>query len=251
MKTIAGIAMIAIVTTGAAAMIRQHPTAETKKAVAAALADPARADQAGDDARRKPAEVLAFAGIGPRDRVIDVLPGAGYWTRIFAGAVGPKGQVYALWPKSAAKYAEKSLPALLALKLPNVVAEVQATDDLTVPKPVDLVWTAQNYHDIANEGAGEAGLARFNGLVFAALKGGGTYIVIDHSAPAGTGLTDTQTLHRIDKDIVIKQVTAAGFKLVGEIPALANRADDRTLPVFDPAIRGKTDQFVLKFRKPG
>lgn len=217
MRTIIGIAGIALVATAATAMVRVHPTAETKKAVAAALANPARADQAGDDARRKAEAVLVFAGIGPRDHIVDLLPAAGYWTRIFSGVVGPKGVVYAWNPQAAATYVETTLPALQALKLPNVVAEIAPTNDLTLPKPVDLVFTAQNYHDIPNNGIGEAGLTRFNAGVFKALKGGGTYIVIDHSAPEGSGLTAT-TLHRIDKDVVIKQVTAAGFKFVGESP---------------------------------
>lgn len=251
MRMIFGIAGIALVATAGTTLARLHPTAETKKAVAAAIADPGRADQAGDDARRKAQDVLVFAGVGPRDRIVDVLPAAGYWTRIFSGVVGPKGVVHAWNPQAAAKYVETTLPALQALKLPNVVAELAPTNDLTLPKPVDIVFTAQNYHDIPNNGVGEAGLTRFNAGVFKALKGGGTYIVIDHSAAEGSGLAATQTLHRIDKDVVIRQATAAGFKFVGEIQALANRADDRTKSVFDPAIRGHTDQFVLKFRKPG
>ena len=251
MKTTIGILGIALIATAASAMVRVHPTAETRKAVAAALANPARADQAGDDARRKAEDVLVFAGIGPRDQIVDLLPAAGYWTRIFSGVVGPRGVVYAWNPQAAAKYVEKTLPALQALKLPNVVADLAPTNDLTLPKPVDLVFTSQNYHDIPNNGVGEAGLTRFNANVFKALKGGGSYIVIDHSAAAGTGLSATETLHRIEKDVVIEQVTAAGFKFVGEIPVLANRADDRLKNVFDPAIRGHTDQFVLKFRKPG
>jgi predicted methyltransferase len=109
-----------------------------------ALADPARADQQGDDARRKAADVLAFSGVKPGDVVVDYLPGAGYWTRIFTGVVGPKGHVYAVWPAAGAKYAEKSLPALQARALGNVTAEVQATNLPTSPKPVDLFWTVQN-----------------------------------------------------------------------------------------------------------
>ena len=249
MKAVAGAMIVALVATGAVAAVRVHPTAETRKAVAAGLANPARADQATDDDRRKAEAVLVFSGIGPRDRVVDVLPGAGYWTRIFSGVVGPKGQVYAWWPQAAATRAEKSITALQDRKLANVVAEAQANNALTFAKPVDLVWTSQNYHDLANNGGGEAALTAFNTSVYKALNTGGTYIVIDHAAAAGSGITATDTLHRIDKEAVKAQVTSVGFKFVGETNVLANPADDHTLKVFDPTLRGHTDQFVLKFRK--
>ena len=219
-------------------------------AIAKALADPARTDQQGDDARRKAAEVLAFSGVRSGNVVVDYLPGAGYWTRIFSGVVGPKGRVYAVWPASGAKYAEKSLPALQARGLANVTAEVQTTNLPTSPVPVDLFWTVQNYHDIPNKGAGEPALRAFDGAVFRMLKRGGTYIVIDHADAAGTGMSGTETRHRIDPAAVKAQVQAAGFKFVGESTVLRNPADDHSKAVFDPEIRGKTDQFVYKFRKP-
>ena len=217
--------------------------------IAKALADPARADQAGDDARRHAAEVVAFSGVKPGWQVVDFLPGQGYWTRIFTGAVGPSGHVYALWPSAAGDRAKATVDALNGRKLSNVTAAVDA-GLITVDKPVDLVWTVQNYHDLPNDGRGEPALNAFNAAVFKALKPGGTYVVIDHVAPAGSGLTDTGTLHRIDPAIVKKQVLAAGFTFAGESKALANPKDDHTLKVFDPKIRGATDQFVFKFRKP-
>jgi len=217
--------------------------------IAKALADPARADQAGDDARRHAADVLAFSGVKPGWQVVDFLPGQGYWTRIFAGVVGPAGHVYAVWPSAAGDRAKTTVDALNGRKLGNVTAAVDA-GLITVDKPVDLVWTVQNYHDLPNDGRGEPALNAFNAAVFKALKPGGIYVVIDHAAPAGSGLTDTGTLHRIDPAIVKKQVLAAGFTFAGESKALANPKDDHTLKVFDPAIRGVTDQFVYKFRKP-
>jgi predicted methyltransferase len=218
-------------------------------AIQKALADPARADQQPDDAHRKPAELLAFAGVKPGQQVVDVLPGGGYWTRIFTGVVGPSGHVYAVWPKAAAAYGAKGVAALQAKNLANVTVAVDPAI-ITVTKPVDLVWTVQNYHDLANNGGGEAALGAFNAAVFKALKPGGIYVVVDHAAPAGSGLADTETLHRIDPAVVKREVTNAGFTFVGESKALANPADDHTLKVFDPAIRGKTDQFVYKFRRP-
>ncbi|WP_242152112.1 class I SAM-dependent methyltransferase [Sphingomonas sp. BAUL-RG-20F-R05-02] len=218
-------------------------------AIQKALADPARADQQPDDAHRKPAELLAFAGVKPGQQVVDVLPGGGYWTRIFTGVVGSSGHVYAVWPKAAAAYGAKGVAALQAKNLANVTVAVDPAI-ITVTKPVDLVWTVQNYHDLANNGGGEAALGAFNAAVFKALKPGGIYVVVDHAAPAGSGLADTETLHRIDPAVVKREVTNAGFTFVGESKALANPADDHTLKVFDPAIRGKTDQFVYKFRRP-
>ncbi|MCU6455219.1 methyltransferase [Sphingomonas sp. A2-49] len=232
------------------AVLAQDRAAPAGPAITRALADPDRADQAGDDTRRAAAAVLAFSGVKPGDTVVDYLPGSGYWTRIFTGIVGAKGKVYALWPAAGAKYAEKSLPALQARGLANVTAQVQPTNLPTAPAPVDLFWTVQNYHDIPNKGAGEPALRAFDAAVFKLLKKGGTYVVIDHADAPGTGLTGTETRHRIDPAAVRSQVEAAGFRFAGASKVLANPADDHGKNVFDPAIRGRTDQFVLKFRKP-
>ena len=182
--------------------------------------------------------------------VVDFLPGTGYWTRIFAGIVGATGHVYAYWPAGLERYAAKTLPALLARNLSNVTAEVEKTPLPTAPVPVDLFWTVQNYHDIPRNGKGEPALRAFDGAVFRMLKPGGTYVVIDHADAPGSALAGTQDRHRIDPDFVKRQVQSVGFRFVGSTPVLRNPADDHTRPVFDPAIRGHTDQFVIKFRKP-
>jgi predicted methyltransferase len=118
---------------------------------------------------------------------------------------------------------------------------------LAPPAPVDLMWISQNYHDLHNV----AGLdvAAFNRLMFDSLKPGGIYLVLDHVAMPGSGARDTKTLHRIDPETVKSEVLAAGFKLVGSSDVVSH-SDTHTLKVFDPAVRGKTDQFILKFRKP-
>ena len=218
--------------------------------VATALADPARADQRGDDQRRQAAAVIAFSGVKPGDVVIDFLPGRGYWTRIFAGVVGPRGHVVAAWPAAAAARAAEPVAAIKARGLGNVTAEVQPTNLPTASRPVDLFWTVQNYHDIPNNGAGEPALRSFNQAVFKLLKKGGTFVVIDHADANGTGLAGTSTKHRIDPALVRSQIEAAGFRFVGESRVLRNANDDHTLGVRAPSLRGYTNQFAYKFRKP-
>jgi len=243
-----GVAIVALMAT--AAVAKPHKPAETKAAVKAALANSARADQAVDDVRRKAFESVVFSGVGPGDTVIDYLPGKGYWTRIFTGVVGPTGHVYAVWPAVAATRATATIDDLKGRNLANVTPLVQAGNIPASEKPADLFWTVENYHDVANNG-GEQALAAVNQGVFNLLKPGGIYIVIDHASAPGTGITTTNTLHRIEPAAVKAQVLAAGFKFVGESAALRNPADDHSLPVFAPAIRGHTDQFIYKFRKPG
>jgi predicted methyltransferase len=162
-------AMTALTTAPLAA---PHTPKESYIAVNEALVAPDRADQAGDDARRHPGDLIAFAGVGPGDVVIDYLPGSGYWTRIFTRVVGPRGHVYALWPAIAAPFATKALPALQARGLANVSTEVQTTNLPTAPRPVDVFWNVQYYHDIPNKGAGEPALRAFNAAVFRMLKPG-------------------------------------------------------------------------------
>jgi predicted methyltransferase len=242
----------------AAAIVALAPHAPAAD-IATALADPGRpaADVARDSAR-KPAAVIAFAGLGPGDRVIDFIPGGGYFTRIFSGMVGPKGHVYAMVPGPGAAM-EAPLTATIspfAASHPNVSVVITKGLDFTAPGgPVDMFWTAQNYHDLYNplsKGApAPTTMLPLNKAVFAALKPGGTYLIIDHVAPAGSGISDTSTLHRIDPARVRADVEAAGFVFVGESDILRNPADPHSKIVFDPSIRGHTDQFVFKFRKPG
>ncbi len=206
------------------------------------------------DAARKPAAMIAFAGIKPGMTVVDMLPGGGYFTRVFAQAVGAKGKVVALVSDQYAARNPKAGTDIQALAAEpaykNVEAAIRSLANVGAPGTVDVVWTAQNYHDLrstklpANTGEG------VNRAVFAALKPGGAYVILDHSAAAGSGLRDIDTLHRIDAATLKAEVTSVGFKFAGESKALANPADDRTKMVFNPVIRGKTDQFVYRFVKP-
>ena len=216
-------------------------------AVSAAVADTARPKADTDrDSGRKPAESVAFAGIKSGDKVADLLAGGGYFTRIFSKVVGDKGVVYATsFPPRPGAPSPSPLEQIAA-DYKNVKVVTGPPGEIKLPEPVDVVWTSLNYHDIANGGGTEA----FNKAAFAALKPGGTFIVVDHAAAPGSGTNDTKALHRIDPEVVKKEVTAAGFKLAGEGDFLKNPADPHTANVHDEGLRWHTDQFILKFTKP-
>lgn len=194
------------------------------------------------DAARKPADTIAFAQVRPGDKVAELLPGAGYFTHILADVVGPNGHVFAVTTE---KGVARIQPVLDAHK--NVTAVTGAVDAPVLPEGLDVVWTTQNYHDLHNDGRSPA---KVNEAAFKALKPGGVYFVLDHAAKAGSGLADTNTLHRIDPAAVKAEVEAVGFKLEAEGEFLRNPEDDHTLKVFDDKIRHHTDQFAFRFRKP-
>jgi predicted methyltransferase len=220
--------------------------------IEAAVANSARPQADRDrDAARKPAEVLAFAGVKPGEQVLELIPGGGYYTRLLSGAVGPSGHVTEVIPNltGAADVGQKSNGVAADPNFANVKEARLAPGELGKLGPADLVWTSQNYHDL-HLARFKLDVAGFDREVFAALKPGGIFFIEDHSAKTGSGLDAPDKLHRIDEDFVKKEVESAGFKLVGESDALRNPSDDRTVIVFDPAIRGHTDQFLLKFQKP-
>ncbi len=239
-----GLSAIALAACGSVGHAQNDPV------VASAVADSLRpAADVARDAARKPAEIVEFAGVKPGDSIAELVPGGGYYTRILAKAVGPTGHVYALVPPFLAQRpgALDGINALAA-QYPNVSVVTVDFAEFAPAKPVDLVWTTENYHDLHN--GPNANVAGDNAAVFKALKPGGIYFVEDHSAP-GAGTSVTSTLHRIDPASVIEEVTAAGFTLEAQSDAVANPADAHDKPVFDPAIRGQSDKFALRFRKPG
>lgn len=219
-----------------------------------AVRDPARAADASKDARRKVALVMTFAEVKPGQKVLELIPGSGYFTRVFSAIVGDSGHVYTVWPSEYAKVDGADVAGSKKLAAnphyANVSVLTQPADQLSSPQPVDLVFTSQNYHDYPDKFMGKVDPAVLNKRVFEALKPGGLWVVIDHVAPAGSGMADTDTLHRIDPAIVKKQALAAGFVFDGESNALRNPADPHTIKVFDKSIRGHTDQFMYRFRKP-
>ncbi len=221
--------------------------------LAAVAADDRPAADEARDALRHPAELIAFAGIKAGDQVADVMPGGGYFTRIFSNVVGPSGHVYAIIPAELAHLVPKNVVAIKAIAaqkaFANVTLLVVPTASIAAPRALDFAWTSNNYHDVYGF-FGAAQAAAMDAAIFKALKPGGAFIVIDHVAKPGTDSTSPTKLHRIDPQTVKAQILAAGFKLEAESPVLANPNDSHDQPVFAPAIRGRTDQFVFRFRKP-
>ena len=245
MKTrLMGAVVAVLLLAGTPVAAQNHAAAPRGLAAAVASAERTEADKARD-ADRKPAEVLAFAGVRPGWKVAEISPGAGYFTRLLSLIVGERGYVYTNTPRPA--------PAVLAWaqRHPNVSLSKVAPGGALAPEPVDLVWTTQNYHDFKNQKVGDTDAATLtNRAAFAALKPGGVYLVGDHQGAPGSGATQTSTLHRIEDAAVIREVEAAGFRLEARGTMLRHPADDHTQKVFETGVRGRTDQFVLKFRKP-
>jgi len=219
--------------------------------VAGAIADPRRpAADVARDPKRKPADMLTFAELKPGQVVGELLPGGGYFTRLFSRGVGPKGRIYAVITEAQAK-GDKPPPVNAIAADPsygNVTVLAQDFSRLQLPQKADLVWTSDNYHDLHLKKY-NLDVVEVNRAIYRSLKPGGLYVIVDHAAAPGSGLDVPDKLHRIDPAIVRREVEAAGFKFVGESRVLRNAADDHTKSVFDPAIRGDTDQFALKFRR--
>ena len=194
-------------------------------------------------------EVIAFIGLKKGDKVADIV--GLRLTASLAQAVGPTGKVYAVETAEVVKNHPDILSKMkaLAAQSPNVVVSDDPVAS-ALPSGLDAVFIRQNYHDLYDKFMGPADVPAFNKAVFAALKPGGVYVVLDHAAVAGSAIGATETLHRIDPARVKADVLAAGFKLDAESSILANASDDHTKIVFDPSIRGHTDQFLYRFRKP-
>ena len=241
----AAAAAVLIVSAGAPAFAKPSP------AIVAAVADKARpeVDTKRDEARM-PAEMLDFAGIKPGQTVADFLPGGGYFTRVFAKAVGPKGTVYALVPEQQLANKEKP-PAIIGVAADPAYGNIKIVPmtfvTLNLPTQADVIWTAENYHDLHLDRL-KLDVAAVNKAVFNALKPGGYYIVLDHVAADGAPVDVANTLHRIDPAIVKKELEAAGFKYINESKVLRRASDDHTKKVFE--LHDATDQFIYKFQRP-
>jgi predicted methyltransferase len=219
--------------------------------IAAAVADPNRpADERKADALRKPAETLAFAGVRPGMVVGEFYPGGGYFTRMLSDVVGPTGNVYGIENDRWKGAVEANQKLLAEGKWKNVSMDAQPFGTVNFSKPIDIAWVTQNYHDLKIAKFGKVDTVEFDRAVYKALKPGGTFFILDHQGAPGLSDAEIEKLHRINRDVVVKEVTSAGFKLVGEGKFLRRAGDDHTKPIFDPSIRGHTDQYALKFVKP-
>ena len=228
------------------------PKVISSDALRTALANPGRADaDKARDAGRMPVDVIAFLEIGQGTTVVDLIAAGGYYTEVLSYAVGDEGTVYAQNPAFVLQFRDgandKALTARLAGdRLPNVERWDRELDDLGLEADsVDAALTALNFHDLDNRDPERA--ARMLAVVMHVLKPGSVLGVIDHIGDPGN---DNAELHRIVEARVVEAVTAAGFDVAATSDLLRNGADDRSKSVFDPSVRGQTDRFLLKLRKP-
>jgi predicted methyltransferase len=219
--------------------------------IARAVADPTRpADSRAADPLRKPAETLVFAGVRPGMTVGEFYPGGGYFTRMLSDVVGASGHVYGIENVGWKGAVDADRAMLGESKWKNVSVDIQPFGTVKFPKPLDLAWVTQNYHDLKIAKYGKVNTLAFDRAVYAALKSGGTYFILDHQGLPGMTDADIEKVHRIDRDVVIREVTSAGFKLAAEGKFLRRSTDDHTKSIFDKSIQGHTDQYALKFVKP-
>ncbi len=241
--------MGAVLITGGCASQSDWPLEQRYLAV---IEDPARvADARARDADRRPLEVLRFSGVKAGDHLVEIAPGGGYYTAILSRIVGPRGRIVAIDPERLFKVfpdGRKGYPAYDALDpRDNVDYSVQHLDEMLIDGEVDQVWMVLFYHDTLWTGEDRR---KMNDILYSALKSGGTYLVVDHHALPGADAEVGRSLHRMDRAIAVKEIEAAGFELLRESQALRYEDDPRNDSVFGPDRRGKTDRFMLLFRKP-
>lgn len=224
---------------------------------AGAVSRPGRSAEAiALDESRKPAEVLAFLGLKSGMHAADIMTGSGYWAEIMRNAVGPKGMVTAFEPNQfySTPDEEKKWTALVKSRPDIRFVRYPFEAFRAAPNQFDFTIISLNYHDLYWESAKyhipRSDPAAFVKNLYAATKPGGIVGIIDHVGPAGDTRALVEKLHRIDPATVKADFTVAGFVLEAESPILGNTADDHTKGVFDPAIRGKTDRFIFRFRRP-
>ncbi len=246
------LAAVLALTAGATAASSESPAIQEPSggAYAAALANPDRpeADRARDELRRS-ADMLAFMELKAGDAIADIRPEEGFFTHLFSSVVGPSGHVYAFVP-SQTSGRENAYADGLAATYDNVSRVTGALETMAFDRPLDVVFMGEEYHDFVIPRFG-VDVPAMNAAVFRALKPGGLYVILDHEAAPGAGVSVAGTLHRIESAELRRQVEAAGFVFDGATEVVRNPDDDRSLSVFDPAIRGRTDRFVFRFRKPG
>jgi predicted methyltransferase len=246
-KSVALLALLCVVT---APVLAADPQIE------AAVANTSRSDKdRARDAREKPAELMAFAGVKPGMVIADIFGGGGYYSELFAYAVGPAGKVLLINNPPYRSFAGEDFKARFANgRLPGVEQRLVEMGYMRLPEnSIDLAVIVLSYHDLyyIDEPGGWPAIDvdRFFNQLLKALKRGGRFLIVDHAAAAGTGSTPAQDLHRIDEKFAIKDITSRGFVLEKTWDGLRNSGDDLQKLVFDPTVRGKTDRFVHLYRK--
>jgi predicted methyltransferase len=225
---------------------------------AVAKSDRSKADRERD-AREKPAEVLAFTGFKPGMTVADIFGGGGYYSELVANVVGPSGKVLLVNNAPYANFAGDDLKTRFPKdknRLPNVErTTVESCNLLLEDNTLDAAMIVMSYHDLYHAdpkgGWPPIDAANFLRQIHRALKPGGAFLIVDHSAKSGTGKAPAQELHRIDEAFAKKDIASHGFVFESSYEGLRNPADDRGVMVFDPKVRGKTDRFVHLYRKKG
>jgi predicted methyltransferase len=230
--------------------------ADTPAPITAAIAAPERSDKDRErDAREKPAELMAFAGIRPGMKVADVFGGGGYWAELIYRAVGSEGAVTLVNNSPYWNFAREDQKVRFADgRLAAITRRVIETCDLKLGRgEYDLILMFMSYHDIhwVNEAGGWPAIDTdsFLDQLHAALKPNGVLLIVDNAAAAGSGSTSVNTLHRTDEAFARRDIEAHGFTLNQTWDGYRNPRDDYTKLVFDPAVRGKTDRFTHLYRR--
>ena len=243
---VAGLCLVALLT-GSCSRVPYSLPPESPYYAALIESGRPEADRERDE-RRQPAHVLTLAEIRPGMAVADLMAGGGWYTELLSRVVGPSGSVVAQNSRiSNERYGPSLRERIASSGLTNVELLVGDLDEVELPRRLDAIFLVQFYHDTIWMGFDRA---EMNRRIFEALVPGGVFVVIDHSAEIGSQERDVQILHRVDESLVRREVLAAGFDLAAESPALRNERDDRDGNVFGFTIRGRSDRFLLVFRKP-
>ena len=247
-RRLLSILAITLFTWTASQAVANPPSADLEKRLAEGERSP---EDKARDAGRRPAAVINFLGIEAGMKVMDLIAASGYYTEVLSVAVGPKGRVYAQNGDFVLKIRDgandKAMTARLANgRLPNVERLDREVEDLSFDGTLDAVLTALNFHDIYN-GGGEDAANKMLLTILKSLRPGGVLGLIDH---AGNPKADNEKLHRIDEAKVVEAAKAAGFIVEASSDVLRHSEDDRTQFVFAKGLRGATDRFVLRLRKP-
>ena len=247
LTTVAAVAALGMVAVSAQAEDAYMVPKGTPSYIAHAVESPDRTpEQKARDADRKPAEILTMSGIKPGNKVIEFASFGQYYTTMLSDILGPNGSVDMFDLPYTEKRAGEASRAFVA-KHTNAHYHLVNYNDVTLPQGADEVFMVLYYHDLS---LNDIDTAKLDKKIFDALKPGGVFLVVDHNARPGSGREDTKKLHRIDPEVIKKEVTAAGFTLAEESHILAHPEDPHTQMIFTPGVRGKTDRTVFKFVKP-